>query len=375
MNKILFFDFNLPYLLSDSDLPVGGATIQAQKWIAGLSAAGQEIGVLVDGFTNYPTNGDIDFVKTFDLKKGIPVLNWIYYRYPKLNQAIKAYQPDYIYHAGAGFTSWVLATIAKRNNIKFIYRVANDADTDERIKQRLPNVTRFFYEQSLKITDVILCQNQYQFKNLKRKFPDKSIAVFHNPYDFGEHLPLIKPLNERKYVAWLGIFQYQKNLSALSEIVKALPSLEFRIAGKPQKNLDNETSNALKNLRKCPNVEFVGFLKRSEVNTFLSSAYLLLNTSHYEGFSNTFLEALAAGTPIVCTQKVDPDEIVTTNNLGFACENYEQIPAAIQKLLKEEKYLAACKRCRKYILKAHDHRVLTRQLLNYLKNQGEGDLF
>ncbi len=63
--------------------------MQAQKWIAGLSAAGKEVGVLVDGFTNYPTSGDLDFVKTFDPKKGIPVLNWIYYRYPKLNQAVQ----------------------------------------------------------------------------------------------------------------------------------------------------------------------------------------------------------------------------------------------------------------------------------------------
>ena len=334
--------------------------------MSGLSYVGKKVGVLVDGFCNYPVKNDIDFVKTFDINKGVPFLNWLYYRYPNLNKAIKAYQPDYIYHAGAGFTSWVLATIAKKNQIKFIYRVANDADTDDRIKQRLPGITRFFFDRSLKITDVILCQNQYQFKNLKRKFSDKSMVILHNPYDFGDSHPLIKPLAERKYIAWLGIFQYQKNLPALHKIVKALPNLEFRVAGKPGKSLHRETEGALKDLRKCPNVEFVGFLKRSEINAFLNDAYLLLNTSHYEGFSNTYLEALAAGTPIVCLRKVDPDEIIATNKLGFACENYGQIAAAIQKVLKDEKYSAVCKRCRQYVLKAHDHRELTRQLLNYL---------
>ena len=343
--------------------------MQAQKWIAGLSAAGKEVGVLVDGFTNYPTSGDLDFVKTFDPKKGIPVLNWIYYRYPKLNQAVREYQPDYIYHAGAGFTSWVLAVIAKKNDIKFIYRVANDADTDDRIKQRLPIVTRFFFEQSLKITDVILCQNQYQFKNLKTKFPDKSMAILHNPYDMGGSLPAIKPVQEKKYIAWLGIFQYQKNMPALHKIVKQLPGIEFRIAGKPQKHLDDETTEAIKNLRECGNVTFVGYKKRSEVNDFLSNACLLLNTSHYEGFSNTFLEAFAAGTPIITIKNVDADGIISRNRLGFACDDYEQVPAAIERLLQSENYSSFCKRCQKYVVTAHDHKALASELLNFLQDQ------
>lgn len=368
MNKILFFDFNIPYLLADEDFPVGGATVQAQKWIAGLSAVGTEVGVLVDGFCNYPVKSDVDFVKTFDLNKGVPFLNWIYYRYPKLNKAIKAYQPDYIYHAGAGFTSWVLATIAKRNGIKFIYRVANDADTDDRIKQRLPNTTRFFYEQSLKITDVILCQNQYQFKNLKRKCPGKSITIFHNPYDFGEHLPMIKPLSKRKYIAWLGIFKSQKNLSALLNTVKRLSSIEFRIAGKPQKTLDLQTKRALSELDKCPNVRFVGFLRRAEISNFLSKAYALLNTSYYEGFSNTFLEALAVGTPIVCTTNVDPDAIIANHSLGKTCDTHDELARTLETLMGSKDYFEMCKKCQHYALQSHDCRVLSKRLMEILSS-------
>ena len=41
-----------------------------------------------------------------------------------------------------------------------------------------------------------------------------------------------------------------------------------------------------------PNIKFVGFIPRNEISSFLGDAYLLLNTSFYEGFSNTFLESL-----------------------------------------------------------------------------------
>jgi len=368
MSKILFFDFNLPYLLEDRDYPVGGATVQAQKWIAGLSALGKEVGVLIDGFCGDALESDIEFVKSFDLNKGIPFLNWIYYRYPKLNRAVKTYRPDYIYHAGAGFTSWVLATIARKNQIKFIYRVANDADTDERLKRRLTPLTRFLYQRSLKITDIILCQNRYQFQNLKKKVPEKSIAIFHNPYDFSGALPVIKPLTERKYIAWLGIFQYQKNLAALLNTVKRLSSIEFRIAGKPQKRLDLQTKRALSELDKCPNVRFVGFLRRAEISNFLNKAYALLNTSYYEGFSNTFLEALAAGTPIVCTTNVDPDAMIANHGLGKTCYTHDQLARTLETLMGLKDYFEMCKKCQQYALQSHDCRVLAKRLLEILNS-------
>lgn len=369
MTRILFFDFNIPYLLADESKPVGGATVQTRHWLAGLSALGEQVGVLVDGFA-----GDIrpvpnfDIIHTFDMQVGVPYLNWVTYRYPRLNRVVQDYRPDYIYHAGAGFTSWVLASIAKRNGARFIYRVANDADTDDRIRQRLPAATRLFFEHSLKMTDVILCQNAHQFRNLVRRFPNKPITVFHNPYDFGNERPKVKPFSKRRYVAWLGIFQYQKNLPALYEVARQLPDIEFRIAGERQKQLDAETAQALQKLRTCGNVRFVGFKKRSEVREFLRDAYLLLSTSYYEGFSNVFLEALASGTPIVATEPIDPDSIIANNGLGSVCVHESDMPDAIRALLRDSTYYdTMIQWCQEYVAMAHNPKTLSRQLLDYLK--------
>jgi len=70
-------------------------------------------------------------------------------------------------------------------------------------------------------------------------------------------------------------------------------------------------------LKELPNVKFSGYIKRADMNNFLSEAYALLNTSHFEGFSNTFLEAWAVGTPVISTIYVNPDNIINEKSLGF----------------------------------------------------------
>jgi len=113
--RILFYDFNIPYLLEDSSAAVGGATVQAEKWMIGLSEEQQKVGVLIDGYSEIEKLPAIyDFVPTFDLKKGVPLLNWLYYRLPELNKELKKYNADYVYHACAGFTSWAITAIASR---------------------------------------------------------------------------------------------------------------------------------------------------------------------------------------------------------------------------------------------------------------------
>ena len=94
-----------------------------------------------------------------------------------------------------------------------------------------------------------------------------------------------------------------------------------------------ETKNVLTELKQTTNVEFVGYLKRGEIKSFLSKSIALLNTSFNEGFSNTFLEAWALGVPVITTQNVNPDEIVNKYNLGKVANGYDQLPDLIKLII------------------------------------------
>ena len=366
MSKILYFDFNLPYLIKDANHPVGGATVEWYAWIKGFTANNHKVGVLTwKGATEYigkPTECDI--LESYNPKGGIPRLNLLY-KYPSILNTIKQYQPDYLVQECMGPETGIMAYIGKKLNIPFTYRVATDISADGRYKKTIPKHIQLFFRYGLKNSQAIICQNNYQYENLKKKFPNKKISIIHNPYYYEGVLPQIKKHTERKYIAWMAIFKYQKNLPALYECVKKLPDIEFRIAGtaKASGYLDEKTRMALDALKKCENANFVGYVKRFDVIPFLSEAYALLNTSHIEGFSNTFLESFAAGTPIVTTQRVDPDNIIANNNLGNVANDYSEIPELLTSLFKDKNYNNIAQRCRNYVTEKHNTKILAQQFI------------
>lgn len=361
----------MPHLLKNIDCPepLGGATVEWYGWIKGLLANGHEVGVLTFKGAKEYIGKDIEFdiLETYVLNEGIPKLRWVYKRYPALINSVKEYNPDYIVQECAGYLTGMMAYIGKKLKIPFIYRVANDMDTDDRYKERLSKCEQIIYQYGLNNSNFIICQNNYQYEKLRRKFPEKKVTTLHNPcYYCCEELRNVKIKSNKKYIAWLGIYQYQKNLPALYEIVKSSQDIEFRIAGKIVADVDTNTKSALNLLKKCKNVKFVGFLKRTEVIPFLTSAFALLNTSHYEGFSNTFLESLLAGTPIVTTSNIDPDNIIADNNLGLIAKNYSEIPGLLSLLVKKDDYNHLSQRCIEYVLENHDPKLLAKKFIENL---------
>jgi len=369
--KFLFIDPNIIKILEGSDFSGGGgASIQAWSWLKGLLLNKQRVGILNlrQDITSYDIN--IDLIPYFDTKYGIPILNWIYYRYPQLKKSIKLYNPDYIYQAGAGFITWIIARMSKKGNSIFIHRIANDIDTDHRINKKLSLITRLFYNRGLKNADLILCQNNYQFDKLRNKFPQKKIKIFHNPFYIELRNKKQARFKERKYVAWLGLFQAQKNMQALLTIAQEIKHVNFFIAGKPSKQIDRNTENVILELEKLKNVSFVGFLDRYQVFDFLKYAYLLLNTSHYEGFSNTFLESFSVGTPVITNRNVDPDEIIFKNNLGKSCTAIdEQIEGIIDFSSNENVFEQISKRCIGYVNENHNAVLKAKELILFLENE------
>jgi glycosyltransferase involved in cell wall biosynthesis len=138
------------------------------------------------------------------------------------------------------------------------------------------------------------------------------------------------------------------------QLVRSLPHVKFKIAGAPTNKTSNEILNCLEKLNSCDNVELVGTLNRDQVFFYLSKAYLLVNTSHFEGFSNTFLEALAVGTPIISRESIDPDQIISKYGLGITVKSYEEMGDAINTLIDDPKYDEVALKCKNYIEDHHD---------------------
>ena len=71
---------------------------------------------------------------------------------------------------------------------------------------RLLKYQQLAYKYGLYKTEVVLCQNRYQFEKLNSQFPEKEIHILHNPI-YIEFENDIFQYENRKYIAWLGVFQ------------------------------------------------------------------------------------------------------------------------------------------------------------------------
>ncbi|MBO9681218.1 MAG: glycosyltransferase family 4 protein, partial [Flavisolibacter sp.] len=323
MARFIFYDNRIINILLKEEKPSGGAAVQAYGWIRGLLAEGQEVVVL----THLSKNGaikedcrDIKLIPLYQSKKGIRWLRWVYYRLPYIYRTIKHIRPDYVYEGIPCWSSFVFALICRQLKVKYILRISSDSLLDDRIYQRRSKLHLFFQTLGMRLSQCILCQNEYQFDLVKKKFPGKKVFKIPNPI-FVKNNVSATDSSSRHYIAWLGLFQYQKNLPLLFEIASVLKEEMFWIAGKEHEGCDEQTLSSLHKLKQLPNVRFVGFLERDQVLPYLAKAKFLLNTSHYEGFSNTFLEAMSVGTPIITSENVNPDHIITKHKLGIVYKN------------------------------------------------------
>ncbi len=368
--KILCLDYTLPYLYSDLDKYPGGAAVEWYHWIKGFKENNIKIGILtLKGAKNYITKElDFDLVESWDIKKGIPKLKLFYYVIPSIYKAIKNYNPDYLVQETASRNTAIMAIISKILHKKFIHRIGSDQDVDQRIKEKLSKFNSITYNLGLKLADIIFCQNQYQVKMLKKKFPNKKIFLIYNPYNIANNKKILGK-SDRSFIAWIGSFTYLKNIPALLKVIKKNSNLKFKIVGKHvENNVDMATDLAIKELKKIKNVEFVGFLKNEEIPGFLSGAYALLNTSWLEGFSNTFIEAWSVGTPVISTKNVNPDNIISNFELGILTDSYEDLPNALTQIISmsNDEYHDLSLRCINYVKENHDPETLAAKFLDYI---------
>ena len=125
--KILFMDFTLPYLINDSGDGVGGWAVELGAWLRGLGEIGHQAGVLTwKGATDYiEKEVNFDLLDTYDPDRGVKVLKYFYYYIPSMLRTARKYNPDIIIQATACLNTGIMAFIASRIGVPFVYRVAN----------------------------------------------------------------------------------------------------------------------------------------------------------------------------------------------------------------------------------------------------------
>jgi glycosyltransferase involved in cell wall biosynthesis len=271
----------------------------------------------------------------------------------RLYRALARERPDIILQFVGSAHTGIAALYARRHGCKMIWRVTNDPSVEpEKASWNKPHrwLERRFLNFGIRNATLILAQTEYQRARLAAAFPRAPVQVLANfhptPPDCGRNGAVVKQ------VAWVANLKPLKNPGAFVRLARRFAhrlDVRFVMAGATVD--DGEwTRQQLAEIAATPNLEYRGRLSQNDVNALLEHTDLFVNTSDYEGFANTFIQAWMRRVPVV-SLNVDPDRLLSKGGLGAVAGDEDKLYERVAALLDDSDRCAAIgARARRYAL-------------------------
>ena len=169
------------------------------------------------------------------------------------------------------------------------------------------------------------------------------VSIVHNPVDVttvsrvsAEPIEHTLVAGSLPTVVMAGRLAHAKNLPLLVASFAALAKrLPFRAWILGQGELEADFRRRLEEASLTGRVQLLGF--QSNPWKYMARADVFALTSHYEGFGNVLIEAMACGLPVVATASYGTREIVRDGETGFLIARHEpeDVAAALEKILAD----------------------------------------
>jgi glycosyltransferase involved in cell wall biosynthesis len=274
----------------------------------------------------------------------------------RLYRALSRERPDIILQFVGSAHTGIAALYARRHGCKMIWRVTSDPSVEPETASWLQphrRLERLFLNFGIRNATLILAQTQYQRARLAATFPNAPVQVLPNfhptPPDCGRNGAVVRQ------VVWIANLKPLKNPGAFVRLARRFAhrsDIRFVMIGDTMDDGD-WTKRQLSDIAATPNLEYCGALSQAAVNGVLEHTDLLVNTSDYEGFSNTFIQAWMRRVPVV-SLRVDPDRLLSRGGLGAVTGDEDALHERVAALLADPDRCAAIgARARRYALEHH----------------------
>ena len=316
---------------------------------------GQDDGVVIDG---------IQVWKTYKQTTGLPYLRFFFPRLTSIWRALRNADADIYFQSCAGLMTGLVARFVARRNRKMIFRVAHD--TDCLPGQQLISLERDrrIYDYGLKRADLISAQSNIQKSAIDENYKLPSVVV-----DMVAEIPESPDESIRDIdVLWVNNFRAFKRPELVLEIAKNLPDVSFVMIGGPMKGHHELFQKVKDEASSIKNLQFVGAVPYSEVNSYFSRSKLFLNTSDSEGFPNSFLQAWVRRVPVVSF--FDPDGLIAGRGLGITVETQKNFEEALSKLLEQnEERQRMGESARQFVVDGYSPQAIVREYEQIIKKR------
>ena len=270
-------------------------------------------------------------------------------------------KPDIVIQRAASVSSGLCALYCKIFKKTFIYSIAHKVDVNgDAEKNLIGKVFKFGIDNAT----YIVAQNQDQIFDLqhykRRKFDN--IEVIKNGYELTN-----QKKKNKKFILWVARSDNWKRPELYLKLAQRFPQEKFVMIcsqGKDRLLWDKIYTSS----KKIKNLTFLQFVPFVEIDRFFRDATVFVNTSEYEGFPNTFIQALKNKVPIL-SLKTNPDNFISQYKCGFHCDDdFEKLAYSLNELLSNhELYDTYSNNGFEYVKNHHDIKKLSKKWIELMK--------
>jgi len=187
------------------------------------------------------------------------------------------------------------------------------------------NIIKFFIKRLYINSDKIICNSKYMSNDFFRRFRIKSETI--NPPSLLNYNNNFKNnnYNKKKTLIMITIcrLSFEKNLGILINSLSNLKFKNFKLIICGGGNDKNKLKKLSKKIGLEKKIIFTGYIERT--NYYLKQSHLYINSSLFEGFPNSVVEAINYNLPIISSQSFGGiNDILPNKNYGTIINNFNE---------------------------------------------------
>lgn len=243
-------------------------------------------------------------------------------------RSAKSIDADLYYTRGTQKLCALTGIICSLIGKPYVYHVANDADVNDERYSKYPLPVRLAFAATLRRATAVISQKTSQQDYLRENF-DVDSTTIPNVYTIPD-LTGVPDHADRSFFLWVGrLDRQQKQPEEFLKIANAVPDQSFVLIGKSH---DEEYQAYIRDrVASISNMRYEPYVSPDEIDNYYQNAISLVNTSKFEGFPNTFLEAWRYRTPVISLNPV-LDGLIESEGVGFAELTIEDAADLLQML-------------------------------------------
>lgn len=273
--------------------------------------------------SSLPKNEVIGRVNVYRLGWGVPILDKLYlaFRGGAFGQKLgRQKKYDLVWGIMASFGGLAAAKFKQQTGAPFILTL-QEGDNLAEVESKMAPLWWQFKNIFTSADQVQVISTYLSNWAVKMGTDENKIVVIPNGVDLKTFYCDQEKLSDKEEkIIFTSSRLVKKN--AVEVIIKALTHLSsnfiLRIAGTGEE--ENNLKKLVKNLALDSKVEFLGNLSHPEIVQELKQADVFTRPSRSEGLGNSFLEAMAAGVPVVATKVGGIADFLRHQETGFICE-------------------------------------------------------